>query len=1129
MKYIVFLGDGMADLPIEELGGLTPLQKANKPNIDYLARRGICGTVKTVPDGMTPGSDVANLAVMGYDPLKVYSGRAPLEALSIGVAMSDSDIAVRCNLVTLSDEDVYADKTMIDYSAGEISTEEAHELIRAINAELGDEIITFYGGVSYRNCLIIHDGEVNSLTAPHDISGKIIGDYLPNDTKLRELMERSYRILSEHPINVERIKNGKNPANSIWLWGAGSKPLLPDFKELYGLNAAVISAVDLLKGIAIAGGMKVIDVECATGRLDTNWDGKAQACVKAIKDGYDYVYLHMEAADECGHQGDTDGKVKAIECIDGVVEKVMYELQDLEEGLTVMVTPDHPTPIALRTHTADSVPFIIYNTLNEKDSGVQKYCESDCGECELNLSGGDELMTLLLSNGNGAIADNEIKENTDIDTTAVITEETAINSSSEDESVSEIKNEIDGANEKSVDKDTINDDCLTVGVSDSNLQSEETLSIDNTDNQSDIQIDYIDNDGAFDKQNDDRNGDFILADKSELPEVVLSDYSANNNDDDIDDLTDSDNADDNTAKDESDGKRIKKAKKGKKEKSVKIKDGGNNKKEKSPLTKEEKKKRIIIYSVAAVLLLTIIICSIVIPIVIINKDKIFVGKAEDFQNVNDGKYYVLTDDIVVSGDLTLPRPYSIDLAGHTLTVSGTLKYESNSDESQNIVLGIKNKKDTFAEGVIDVGALVIDTAGGLEVNAVLNSDTMSLNAKKIKFITGVKVNKELTISGNEVVFEDNLIFGENGKAILNGVRTMKLMKEARADFVLNASKLLTTQETVINSATLDGDSELRVFGNVIGDIVGGRLVVMTKTGSAAGIYGTKTLWLHDDSNVNVIDVNSINNIEQIKELTAPPTLNVSNEDGKIMLSIKTVAHAKRYSVTIGDSSFVVNANIVDGIEPVIVKTDITDYVSTGIGNIRISVVSMGGESDDQDLIIPSRPTILNYTHEVKLSTPQNAVISNQDGKYILSFDGVNFANKYKIEINGKVIETSDTTYDITSELSKPGSYSVYIQAVNTENAAIKNSEKALTGIDVYKAFDAPGIQQINNDDGTVSINITAPLAKMIEICINDGEQIIQMQFRDTVELGKLPVGTKIKVMLIGYGYYTSNSAEIIIS
>lgn len=1102
MKYIVFLGDGMADRPLDELGGLTPLDKAVKPNIDYLARRGICGMVKTVPDGMKPGSDVANLAVMGYDPCKVYTGRAPLEALSIGVNMAATDIAVRCNLVTLSDDSDYSEKTMIDYSAGEISTEEARELIAAVNKELGSEICKFYSGVSYRNCLIIADGESTQLTAPHDISGRVIGEYLPNDAMLRELMEKSYQILSEHPINAERVKNGKNPANSIWLWGAGSKPVLPDFQELYGLKGAVISAVDLLKGIAIAGGMKSIDVEGATGRLDTDWDGKAQACVQAIKNGYDYVYLHMEAADECGHQGDIDGKIKAIEFIDGVVEKVMYELQDLEEGLTVLVTPDHPTPLSLKTHTSDSVPFIIYNTLNEKESTAQKYSELECEATGLKLSSGAELMKMLIDN-TGASADVESVQEIDSANTT-----TAVNDYDTDET-----NIADSAQLTAELSDTQIDTATNANENGSDtiadkVASEVETNVENAvgvgDEELIVQADTAAEDG------------FILVDESELPIVDEETIT-----EEIDDSSDAESTNETVG--ETDKKKTKKVKK---IKTPKVK-GEKKKKEKSPLTKEEKKKRIIIYCVTAVILTAIIVCSIVIPIVIINKDKIFVGKAEDFMNVDDGKYYVLTDNITVEGDLTLPRPYSIDLAGHTLSVSGTLKYESNADESQNIVLGIKNKKDAFAEGVIDVGSLVIDTAGNLEINAVLNSRNMSLNAKNIAFATGVKVNDALVLSGGEIVFEDNLIFGENGTATLNGVRVMRIMKEARADFYLNASKLLMTEETVIKSATLDSDSEMRVYGGVLGDIIGGKLVVMAKTGSAASISGSRTLWLHDDSKVGNIDVSGML-IEQIIELTAPPTLNVSNENGKILLSIKTVAHAKRYSVTIGESNFIVNASESD----VIVKADITDYVSTGIGNMRISVTAMGAESEDTDLIVPSIATVLNYTHEIKLATPANAKIVNENGVYTVSFDSVNFANKYKIEINGNVFETTGTTYDITSELAKPGSYSIYIQAVNTENAAIKNSEKALTGIDVYKAFDLPGLQQINNDDGTVAINITAPLAKMIEITYTDAEGAVvtrRMQLRDTVELGRLTAGTEITVKLIGYGYYTDSANTIIVA
>lgn len=1103
MKYIVFLGDGMADRPLNELGGLTPLDKAVKPNIDYLARRGICGTVKTVPDGMKPGSDVANLAVMGYDPVKVYSGRAPLEALSIGVNMSATDVAVRCNLVTLSEDADYSEKTMLDYSAGEISSEEARELMAAVNKELGSDICKFYSGVSYRNCLIIADGEIAQLTPPHDISGRVIGEYLPKDVMLLELMEKSYKLLSEHPINIERVKNGKNPANSIWLWGAGSKPILPDFQELYGLKGAVISAVDLLKGIAIAGGMKSIDVAGATGRLDTDWDGKAQACVQAIKDGYDYVYLHMEAADECGHQGDIDGKIKAIEFIDGVVEKVMYELQDLEEGLTVLVAPDHPTPLSLKTHTADSVPFVIYNTLDEKESGVQKYCESECEATGLKLSSGTELMKMIINNTESSIDEERIQ---DIDSV------TEVNDSEANETVavdnSAMTNELSDTQigEAEVVCEESSDTVETDDVKDNT--EEETLNVEGNADVAGEEIIAPADSAAED--------DFILVDESELP-VVDEDTATEEGEEDSEELSLNESADETKKK---------KAKKSKDKKTPKVK-GEKKKKEKSPLTKEEKKKRIIIYSVTAVLLAAIIICSIVIPIVIINKDKIFVGKAEDFMNVDDGKYYVLTDDISVDGDLTLPRPYSIDLAGHTLSVSGTLKYESNADESQNIVLGMKDKKDSFAEGVIDVGNLVIDTAGNLEVNAVLNSRNMSLNAKNITFVTGVKVNDALVLSGGEIVFEDNLIFGENGTATLNGVRFLGLRKEARADFYINASKMLMTGGTVIKSATLDGDSEIRVYGTVLGDIIGGRLVVMTKTGSAASIAGCHTLWLHDDSNVGNIETKGMI-IEQIKELKAPPTLNVSNENGKILLSIKTVAHAKRYSVVIGDSKFIVKASESD----VIVKTDITDYVSTGIGNIRISVTAMGGESEDTDLIVPSIPTVLNYTHEIKLTTPTNAKIVNDNGVYTLSFDSVNFANKYRIEINGNLFETTETTYDITSELAKPGSYSVYIQAVNTENAAIKNSEKALTGIDVYKAFDLPGLQQINNDDGTVAINITAPLAKIIEITYTDAEGTVvtrRMQVRDTVELGRLTVGTEVKVRLIGYGYYTDSTNTITVA
>lgn len=393
MKYIVILGDGMADLPNADLDNKTPLEAAYKPNIDACASKGLCGVVKTVPNGMKPGSDVANIAMMGYAPEENYTGRSPLEALSIGVEMLADDIAVRCNLVTVSDERKYSDKTMVDYSAGEISTEEARELIDAVDKALGSDILKFYAGVSYRHCLIVHNSKVGTkLTPPHDISGKVIGDYLPNGFNgelMLALMKKSYDVLINHPINIARKKSGKNPANSIWLWGEGTKPSMQSFTERFGKSGAVISAVDLLKGIGIASKMEIIEVENVTGTLNTNFAGKAKACIDALNRGVDYVYLHMEAPDECGHQGDLYGKIKSIELID---EKVVgYILKELEgTDFALLIAPDHPTPVCLKTHTSVEVPFVIYNSKVDYN-GIASYTEANCFNTGLYYSNGVEL------------------------------------------------------------------------------------------------------------------------------------------------------------------------------------------------------------------------------------------------------------------------------------------------------------------------------------------------------------------------------------------------------------------------------------------------------------------------------------------------------------------------------------------------------------------------------------------------------------------------------------------------------------------------------------------------------------------------------------------------------------------
>ena len=365
MKYVVVLGDGMADEPLAELNGRTPLSHANTPNLDRISAQSEIGMVHTVPEGMAPGSDTANLSVLGYDPKKCYSGRSPLEALSIGVDMKDTDVALRCNIVTLSEEDVpFEEQTILDHSSDEISTQDCSVLLDAVKAELERGPYRFYLGTSYRHCLIWEHGRVLELTAPHDVLGRQIGPYLPSDEALYEMMEKSYRILKDHPLNLERKKQGLRPANCCWFWGAGTRPSLSSFAETYGKRGIMISAVDLLKGIAVGAGMTVAKVEGATGGLNTNYEGKMQAAYDAlIRDGYDFAYIHVEAPDEMGHQGSVEKKIKAIEYLDRRLIGPLWEkLTQTGEAFRMMVLPDHPTPIAKRTHTAAEVPWLIYDS-----------------------------------------------------------------------------------------------------------------------------------------------------------------------------------------------------------------------------------------------------------------------------------------------------------------------------------------------------------------------------------------------------------------------------------------------------------------------------------------------------------------------------------------------------------------------------------------------------------------------------------------------------------------------------------------------------------------------------------------------------------------------------------------------
>jgi len=371
MKYVVILGDGMADEPIEALGGKTPLAYANTPVMDKLSKMSEIGMVHTIPDGMKPGSDTANLSVMGYDPKKYYSGRSPLEALSIGVDMKDTDVAIRCNIVTISEEDVpFEEKTIIDHSSSEISTEDCEVLLKEVMKELANDTYQFYVGTSYRHCLIWDKGSVVELTPPHDVLGRVIGEYLPEDAALKEMMKKSYDILVNHPINIERKKQGLNPANCCWFWGAGTKPMLSSFEEKTGKKGMMVSAVDLLKGIAVGAGMGTVEVEGANGGLHTNYAGKVDAAAKALlEEDYDFVYIHVEAPDEMGHQGSVERKVQAIEYLDEKVIGPMCEkLEQAGVDFRMLVLPDHPTPIRVRTHTSDNVPYMLYDSTAKQDN-----------------------------------------------------------------------------------------------------------------------------------------------------------------------------------------------------------------------------------------------------------------------------------------------------------------------------------------------------------------------------------------------------------------------------------------------------------------------------------------------------------------------------------------------------------------------------------------------------------------------------------------------------------------------------------------------------------------------------------------------------------------------------------------
>ena len=391
----------MADLPLPDFDNKTPLEAADKPAMNFLASKGINGLVETVPEGMVPESDTANLSVMGYDPRLYSKGRSPLEAASIGIKMADDETAVRANIVSLGGEGSYEDLIMLDHSADEIPTEEARILINAIQEKFGSDIQKFYCGVSYRHCLIWKNcPEFRDFSRPHDIIGKRIGDYLPYGdlgAPMLKLMKDSYEFLNNHPLNIDRASRGLKKANSLWLWSPGKKPSLPDFKEKTGLNGSVVCAVDLIKGIGFCAGMRVPHVEGATGAIETNFQGKRDAAIQELKNGSDFVYIHVESPDECGHQGKAQEKIRSIENIDkSILSGLIDYLKSIGESYRILLLPDHPTPVSVRTHTRAPVPFVIYDSANEIESGIDCYSEANAEKSGVYVESGEKLMEMFL-------------------------------------------------------------------------------------------------------------------------------------------------------------------------------------------------------------------------------------------------------------------------------------------------------------------------------------------------------------------------------------------------------------------------------------------------------------------------------------------------------------------------------------------------------------------------------------------------------------------------------------------------------------------------------------------------------------------------------------------------------------
>ena len=1001
MKYVVVLCDGMADLPYEKLDNKTPLEVAYKPNIDFLASKSICGLVKTVPNGLKPGSDVANLAMMGYKPDKYYSGRSPLEALSMGINLDNDDLAIRCNLVTLSNEEVYEDKTMLDYSAGEISTAEAKELIESVERELGSELYNFYAGVSYRHCLVAKHSKVGTIyTPPHDILDRPIKEYLPKGLYgdiMLDFMKKSWNILVNHPINQKRISEGKNPANSIWLWGEGTKPILPKFSELYGKKGGVISAVDLLKGIGIAGDMEIIEVDGVTGTIDTNFEGKAKACVDSLKSGLDYVYLHMEAPDECGHQGDYEGKVKSIEIIDKkVIRYLMEELKDID--YTMLIAPDHPTPLKLRTHTSEKVPFMIYTNTKDYD-GIESYTELNCSKTGIDFEDSNDLVNLFFKGGS-VMFDKESNEN-NLDSKEVGM--TTINEKLEENGQEVLENEASP-------KCDMEEDVIINDIGDSEEIEEEQ-------GEGEPQCEVVEStldkkaQKKIDKEQKKREKELKRAEKKKNKEKAQG-VASEEDSQALDNTNDNEN---NLVEQKKDSR---------------IKDFFENHK--------------IFIIVTAVILVLAVVASILTPILVINHPKQFVKSAEDFSNVKEHKeYYVLNDDLTINGDVTMV--IGMDMNGKSLKVNGTLTIKNARD--YDLFIGDREKNSYVSGGKIYAKKIIIEGSTNNIYASLIADDIEVKNVKSANFYNDVQFKNTLSVNSNSnATFNKVVIDGDNANVkVSNSTATFngEVLAPISAD---NGKVNVNTASLNVN---LDMASELRVQGTIyadkskknLGTINGGKLVFMKEGAKAGIIKDTALVWL--DKN-NAVDLINVKQIEYIKYLQTPVDASVSLEGEKVVVNVPKVEYATRVSFTINDAK-----------EPIIMPIaesndyDLTPYINK-VGTYKITVVMLP-DKEDEEFIVASDPLTITYNHIITLDKVTNARVELSGGEYILKFNAVNFANAYIIEFDSYrfIYKTdakagSEVSYNfsqdkVIKDMLTVGSHMVRVTATNTSDSNIKDS------------------------------------------------------------------------------------------